>query len=181
ALFLFSSSAASAANPVGKDGTIHACYKAKGKGKGALRLVGSGKVRCPRQWRKVTWQTVPAAGPRGEAGAPGAAGVNGLPGVDAGDRVVGLEAEIAQLLVKVEALEGVLKGVTNQGLLGAIELSPVVQVLCNQAGTLTGRLNLLEGVLGGLSLNGVLTTLGGLLNIPALPGALPAFSCPTAP
>ena len=63
--------------------------------------------------------------------------------------------------------------------MGAIGLTPVVQGLCTQTGTLTGRLNLLEGALGGLSLNGVLTTLGGLLNIPALPGALPAFSCPT--
>ncbi|HKH64731.1 MAG TPA: hypothetical protein VKA35_04645 [Solirubrobacterales bacterium] len=48
-------STASAASPIAKDGKIHACYKAKGKGKGTLRLVRNGKVRCPRKSRD--WKT----------------------------------------------------------------------------------------------------------------------------
>lgn len=183
-LLLFASGTASAAPPIAKNGKIHACYKAKGKGKGTLRLVRSGKARCPRQWRKVSWSVAPTSGPRGEAGPSGSAGqpgANGLPGADAKAVITELEGKVSQLLAKVESLEGVLKGVTNQGLLGAIALAPTVETLCTQAGTLTGRLNLLEGALGGLSLNGVLTALGGLLNVPALPGALPAFSCPAAP
>lgn len=167
-LLLLSSGSASAASPVAKDGKIYACFKAKGKAKGDLRLLRGAKARCPRKWQKVAWQATSTPGPRGEAGAPGRpgsngqAGASGLSGVDAGAAVVGLEAKVAQLLLKVESLEG------------------VVEALCTQGGVLTNRLNVLEGVLGGLNLNGVLTTLGGLLNIPALPGALPAFNCPTA-
>ena len=173
-LFLVLPSAtASAAPPVSKDGKIHACYKAKGKGKGTLRLVGSGKARCPRKWKKISWQATPSSGPRGAAGPAGPTGPAGSVAIER------LESRVSTLQTKLASLEDILKGVDNQELLGAISLSPVVQALCTQAGTVTGRLNVLEGVLGGLNLNGVLTTLGGLLNVPALPGALPAFSCPT--
>lgn len=166
-LLLFAGGTASAASPVTKDGRIHACYKAKGKGKGALRVAQGGKARCPRKWRKISWQATPVPGPRGQAGAPGTS------------QVQDLEGRVSQLLTRVEALEGVLKGITNQELLVAVDLSPVVQALCTRTSVLTSQVNLLEGVLGGLSLNGVLTTLGGLLNVPSLPGPLPAFSCPS--
>lgn len=148
---------------VGKDGRIHACYKWKGKKKGALRVVRSAKVRCPKKWKKVSWYVkgpytaLPAvsgpAGPQGERGLPADS-----------TAVEQLEGKVSQLLTRVEELEALL---------------PAVQTLCTQVETLTNQVNAVEEALGGLSLNGALTTLGGLLNIPALPGTLPAFTCPT--
>ena len=151
---------------VGKDGKIHACYKWKGKGKGTLRVVRGAKVRCPKGWKKVSWYVKGSnaapppvsgpAGPQGEQGPPGAAG----------DAVVKqLEGKVSELLTRVEELEA---------------LAPTVQTLCAQVATVTNQVNAVETALGGLNLNPVLTTLGGVLNIPTLPGALPAFSCPTS-
>ena len=163
---LLLSAPASAAGIVAKDGKIHACYKAKGKGKGTLRVVRSAKVKCPKKWKKVAWN---AAGPAGEGGAPGAtgeAGGNGSSGIagTTGTVVVKqLEDKVAELLTKVKQLE---------------TLIPTVTALCSQASALTSQMNSLEDALGGLKLNAVLTTLGGVLEIPVLPGALPAFSCP---
>ena len=179
-LLLLSSGMASAAPPIGKDGKIHACYKAKGKGKGALRLVGSGKARCPRKWRKVAWQTTPAPGPRGEAGVPGGAGQAGAgsqSGADAGTAIVGLEGKVAQLQVKVETLEGILAGITNEGLLGAIGAVPAVGALCEQTEGLTGQVNALLGSVAGL--NSLLDTLLVVFDPVGLPTALPSFNCPT--
>lgn len=179
-----SGTASAAAPPIAKNGTINACYKTKGKGKGTLRLVGSGKARCPRKWRKVAWQTTPAAGPRGEAGAPGVAGQpgpagnSGLPGADANDLIVGLEGKVAQLLVKVETLEGVLAGVTNEDLLGAVAAIPAVGALCEQTEDLTGQANALLTSVGGL--NTLLDTLLVLFDPIGVPTALPSFNCPTS-
>jgi hypothetical protein len=179
AFVLVTSSPASAAGIVARDGKIHACYKAKGKGKGTLRVVRNGKVRCPKKWKKVSWNASGPSGSQGEAGSPGAngevgSGVPGLPG-STGTVVTQLEDKVTELLKKVESLEAILKGVTNAELLAAIANT---KALCSQVSTLTGQLNTVESALGGLKLNAVLTTLGGLLEIPALPGPLPAFSCP---
>ena len=160
---------ASAAPLVGKDGKIHACYKVKGKAKGTLRVVRSAKVRCPRRWKKVAWSAGGPAGPAGAAGAagePGARGEIGLPGTAGNVVVKGLEDKVTELLTKVQSLESAL-ALTNAQL----------AIVCGQAETLTGQSNALRTVIGGLALNGVLTTLGGVLNIPALPAALPTFSC----
>ena len=158
---------ASAKSPVGKDGKIHACYKWKGKGKGSLRVVRGAKVRCPKKWKKVSWYVkglvptpIGAPGPAGPQGERGPAGVAGDSAV-----VSQLESKITDLLMRVGELEA---------------LVPTVQTLCTQITTLTSQVNAVETALGGLNLNPVLTTIGGLLNIPALPGALPAFSCPTS-
>src|SRR5262245_27956459 len=150
-LLLLSSGTASAMPLVGKDGRVHACYKAKGKGRGTLRLVASGKVRCPRKWRKVAWSTSPVPGSRGEAGATSGAGQPGASGVDANATIVELEGKVAQLLTKVEALEGVLAGVTNADLLGAIAVAPAVGALCAQTEGLTDQANALLGSVGGLN------------------------------
>jgi hypothetical protein len=40
--------------PGGKNGTIQACYRVKGKPKGALRVVPA-QQRCKRGERKVVW------------------------------------------------------------------------------------------------------------------------------
>ena len=46
---------------VGKDGRVYACYKAKGKRKGAVRLVTK-KGKCHKGEKKASWS---AAGPSG--------------------------------------------------------------------------------------------------------------------
>jgi len=166
--FLVFGATASAAPPVAKDGKIYACYKAKGKGKGTLRLVRSGKARCPRQWKKVSWYANvktfgPGPTPPGPAGPKGDTGPQGEKGTAGNVVVESLEDKVTELLTKVESLE---------------ELIPSVQTLCTQAETLTAQVNAVESAVEGLGLNAVLTTLGGILEIPTLPGALPSFSCP---
>ncbi|MGN6257214.1 MAG: collagen-like triple helix repeat-containing protein [Solirubrobacterales bacterium] len=180
--FVFAASSASARGIVAKDGKIHACYKAKGKGKGTLRVVRNGKVRCPKKWKKVSWYASGAPGSQGEQGPAGTTGPSGAPGaivpnVDQPiESIIGLEGKVTELLKKVESLEAILKGVTNAELLAAIANT---KALCSQVSTLTDQLNAVEEALGGLSLNSALTAIGGLLEIPVLPGALPAFSCPS--
>jgi hypothetical protein len=170
-------SPASAAAPVGKDGKIHACYRVKGKQKGALRVVAGN--RCRRGERKVAWIAAGSVGTQGQPGPRGGSGPQGPagpPGQGADPAV--LEARIAALTLKVEGLEGLLAGITRNDLLGAIGGLASLDALCEQTALLTNQTNLLRGALAGLSLNGALTALGGLLNIPALPVALPVFDCP---
>jgi len=192
AFVLQASSPASAASIVANDGKIHACYKAKGKAKGTLRVVRSAKAKCPKKWKKVAWYASGPAGPQGESGSNGASGetgtngTNGLPGTPATATVVKqLEGKVTELLNKVASLETILSGINNQQLKEAIAavadvkaLEGVVGSLCSQSSTLTSQLNSVESALGGLKLNAVLTTLGGVLNIPALPGPLSSYSCP---
>ncbi len=153
---------------IGGDGKIHACYRVKGKPRGALRVVKSAKVLCRRGERRVAWAAV-VSGAKGE---PGPTGSTGAPVGSA--TTATLEAKIASLTTRVESLEATLKGITNAELVAALAN---VNALCTQAELLTERSNALLSALGGLSLNGVLTTLGGVLNIPELPEPLAAFSC----
>jgi hypothetical protein len=170
--FVLFTSAPATAGIVARDGKIHACYKAKGKGKGTLRVVRSAKVKCPKRWKKTAWYAAGRPGPQGEqgpqgqtgtTGATGATGAQGAPGRNENVVVNELEDKVTELLTKVKELEA---------------LVPVVGALCTQASTLTEQADSMEEALGGLKLNAVLTTLGGVLEIPTLPGALPAFSCP---
>lgn len=166
ALLLLPASA-SAAYPIAKDGKIYACFKTKGKGKGAIRVIRNAKVRCPRKWRKMAWNAIVRPGPQGPSGAAGGSGGTGVPGAagTSGSVVVdSLEGKVAELLTRIEGLE---------------ELIPTVQTLCAQAQTLTTQLNSVESAIEGLGLNVVLTTLGGILEIPTLPGTLPSFNCPS--
>jgi len=166
-------STASAASPIAKDGKIHACYKAKGKGKGTLRLVRNGKVRCPKKWKKVAWYAngpvaaPPTVGPAGPQGDRGEQGERGAPGTAGNVVVEELESKVSELLTKVQSLEAAIANLAG--------LETIVGSLCTQTETLTGQLNALEDVVGGISLN---TILAVLLEIPTLPGALPNFSCP---
>lgn len=186
--FLAFGSTASAAPPVAKDGKIYACYKAKGKGKGTLRLVRNGKARCPRQWKKVSWYanggprnpglSVPPGptGPAGPKGDTGPEGKQGLPGVEGNVVVKALEDKVTELLTKVESLEGILSGVTNAELLNAIGAVPAVGALCEQAEDLTDQTTALGTTLG--SLNTLLDTLLLGFSPIEVPTALPKFSCP---
>lgn len=188
--FVLVASSPASAGIVAKDGKIHACYKAKGKGKGSLRVVRSAKVKCPKKWKKVSWYASGPAGPQGEAGSPGGGsgetgtnGSNGLPGTPATATVVkGLENKVTELLNKVTSLESVLKGIDNQQLKEAIAgiaktqaLEAAVAPLCSQAEALTKK----SGELG-TTLSGFGTILDALsaLPLPGIPTALPPFSCP---
>jgi hypothetical protein len=167
---------ASAASLAGRDGMIHACFKAKGKAKGTLRVVRSAKVRCPRGWKKTAWSARGPAtsGGSGEGGTPGANGEGGAPG--AKGSVASLETQVTELLTKVKSLESVLSGINNAQLKEAIGAVPVVQTLCAQAGKLNEQstklgesMQALNGVLGPLLIAFVPVT---------VPTALPAFACP---
>jgi hypothetical protein len=181
AFVLFTSAPAATAGIVGKDGKIHACYKAKGRGKGTLRVVRSAKVKCPKKWKKTSWYASGQAGPQGAAGAPGGNGEtgtngsSGLPGTTGTVTVKGLEDKVTELLTKVQSLETILKGINNQQLQEAIAAVPVVGELCSQSEALTSKSGELGSALGGLST--VLDTLT-ILALPSTPTALPPFSCP---
>lgn len=182
--FFAFSATASAAPPVARDGKIYACYKAKGKDKGTLRLVRNGKVRCQRQWKKVSWYAsgvsgpgvIAPPGPAGTKGDTGSQGEKGVPGTAGNVVVTALEDKVTELLTKVESLEAVLSGVTNAELLNAIGTVPAVGALCEQAEDLTDQTTAIGTTLG--SLNTLLDTLLLGFSPIEVPTALPDFSCP---
>ncbi|HEY6730473.1 MAG TPA: hypothetical protein VI039_05555 [Solirubrobacterales bacterium] len=178
--FLAFSATASAAPPVARDGKIYACYKAKGKGKGTLRLVRNGKVRCQRKWKKVSWYARGVSGapvlvaPVGPKGDPGPQGEQGT----AGNVVVtALEGKVSELLTRVQSLEGVLSGVTNGDLLNAVDVVPLVANICERTEALTDQTTALGSTLG--SLNTLLNTLLLGFSPVQVPTALTEFNCPS--
>jgi hypothetical protein len=140
---------------VGKDGKIYACYKVKGKPRGALRVVKSRKARCRRGERKVAWTV---AGATGQAGPQGPHGSHGGPGASAQQAPLSsvFSEQISLLTARIDSLEKTLA---------------VVGALCQQTAELATQVNLLRGVIGGLGLEPALELIG-LLEIPALPDAL---------
>jgi hypothetical protein len=175
---------AAARGPVGKDGQIHACYRVKGKPKGALRVVRSARAHCRRGERKATWSVAASSGATSQ-GAQGAQGPASAGGSATGDEEA-LKAQIGALSLKVEALEGVLQGITNGDLTGmlatlngvtnpqlqsAIGSVPLVEEVCEQTEELTGRSNALLGLLDTFD----------ALNVLSLPPVLPTFDVCPAP
>jgi hypothetical protein len=173
---------------VGKDGRVYACYKAKGKRKGAVRLVAK-KGKCHKGEKKVSWSV---AGPSGENGGNGENGVGGEGGAG-GEKgttgTQGLEKQVQSLTNKVTSLESVLKGITNTELLGAlgklqgvsgaglqeaVAKVPIVSTLCAQSAKLSEQSNAMGQVFEGLS---VLGGIGLSVLVPQLPETLPKFSC----
>lgn len=153
---------ASAARSIGKGGSIQACYKVKGKQKGAMRVVPSGK-KCKKGERKLAWRIAGVPGQTGAAGTGGAGGgsgsATGQNGTNGGSGTNGtdgntatLESKIAGLNLKIDGLEKVLDGLNN--------------------GELTGVVDTLDGVTNG-QLKGVVDTLDGVTN-GELTGALDA-------
>lgn len=190
---------ARAASPVGKDGKIHACYRVKGKPKGSLRIVPAKQKRCRRGERKVAWSASSTTGmpgvngttgntAGGQSGSNGSSGANGTNGNE-----VALKSQITDLSLKLEGLEGILSGLTNNKLLGAVDAVkgltnsdlteavqtvPVVEQLCTQSTDLTEQANLLtKGLTKEVSLGGVLPV-GLLLNLPTISEA-ESFTCST--
>jgi hypothetical protein len=194
-----------AAAPIGSDGVVHACYKAKGKPKGALRVVKPGKrCKAKKGEKAIAWTIFGApgtSGSQGDTGAGGATGTNAASQQDLlallgliqqqsalidsltsqlgalGLDVDSLTSQLGLLGGDVTGLEGILNGVTNGELQSAIGAVPVLDTVCDQLSTVTSQSNALRTVISGLGLNNALTLLGGLLQIPALPAALDPFSC----
>lgn len=179
--------------PITKGGQVHACYRVKGKAKGAMRVVPA-KKKCRRGEKKLAWSVAGPAGSAGQnggSGGDGTSGSNGSNGAQGSAGEAALQAKIAGLTVKLEGLEGILGGVTNGDLIGtvaklngitglqlneAVGTVPVVGSLCTQTSAVTSQANLLRGTIGGLALSPTLEAIG-LLQIPTLPTALPAFAC----
>jgi hypothetical protein len=186
---------AAGAGLVSKDGRIYACYKLKGKAKGRVRLVAK-RGKCRRGERKVAWNAVGQPGTPGETGEGGSNGNNGEGGSGPGAGP-GLERQVTNLTSKVNALEGILKGITNGDLTGLLSklqgiggpqlqeavksvadvnaLSAQVGALCSQGKALTTQT---QGLGTAISTAEVIGGIGLSILAPKLPAALPAFSCP---
>jgi hypothetical protein len=164
-LLLAGVGSAHAASVVGPGGQISSCYVKKGKAKGTLRVVPSGK-RCKKGERPLTLNAEGTSGQSGQTGAQGGSGQVSI---------VALQDRITQLEDRVTQLESILSGVTNSDLLGAIAS---VGSLCNEVPTVVGQLNGIRSVLTGLSLTSGLLALGSLVFNAPIPSALPAYACP---
>jgi hypothetical protein len=180
-----------AARPlIGKDGQIHACYRVKGKPKGALRVVRSARTHCRRGERKVAWTVVGAVGAAGQSGSAGAQGSQGGQGstgqggaqgavsstvteqlCSLSSRVDSLEATLLGIDTDLDGVLSTLQDVDSDELKDAVAALPSVESLCTQSEQLAEQVNLLQDVVGGLGLEPALEIIG-LLEIPELPDEL---------
>lgn len=173
------------AQSFGKDGAIHACYKAKGKNRGALRLVPSARsCRKLRGFRAVSWsaaagggaaqndlQTATGGGERGPAGPQGNAESEGKQGSQ------GLSGEVEQSLIETvqnqtQQIDNLTKEVTDLG--GEVlDLKDTVGETCDQLETVTKQSDeILDSLLGT-----TVAIVGTLLNVPSPPDPLGTFEC----
>lgn len=189
---------ASGASLVSKNGRVYACYKAKGKRKGAVRLVAK-NAKCRKGEKKVSWSVTGPSGQIGENGQNGENGAGGEGGTGGEKGTTGngttgtqsLEKQVQSLTSKLTSLESVLKGITNTELLGAlgklqgvsgtglqeaVAKVPVVNQLCGQASLLTTQSNALGTALGGIELGGTIPSLLKLIK-PLPPTPLETFTC----
>ena len=178
-----------AAAPIGSDGVVHACYKAKGKPKGALRVVKPGKrCKAKKGEKAIAWTIFGApgaTGSQGDAGTGGASGTNAASQQDVlallgliqqqSALIDSLTSQLGLLGGDVDGLESILDGITNGELQSAIDAVPAVTALCTQLSEVTDQTDALRSALSVISTLLDPLTLGVL---PNLPGALGAFSCP---
>ncbi len=175
---------------VGKNGRVYACYKTRGKAKGAVRLVPK-SAHCKKGTKKISWSVAGPAGESGQGGENGSNGESGSSGESGAAGVKGLEAKVQTLTSKVTSLESVLKGITNTDLLGmlsklngisgtqlqeAVAAVANVKALCTQATVLTERVNTLGSLFGGIELGGTIPALLKLV-VPSAPTSLAPFGC----
>lgn len=131
------------AAPIKAKGKITACYKSKGKKRGALRVVPANK-RCKKTERKIRWNVRGKPGPAGPQGQQGPAGPQGEPGEagpqgETGDtgpqgeqgpmgeidpdlvaEIDALSSAVDSLADRTDTLDETLAGVTNETLTAAI-------------------------------------------------------------
>jgi hypothetical protein len=161
---------ANAAGVVGPSGQISGCYVKKGKAKGTLRVVPPGR-RCRKGEKPLSWNA------QGQSGQSGSTGAQGGSGTSSQTDLSSLTTQLSQLQTRVTQLEGVLTGLTNTDLVGAVGAVADVNALCTQVPTVVTQLNSVRTVLSGLSLAGVIPV-GLGLTVPPIPSALSPFSCP---
>lgn len=176
---------------VGKDGRVYACYKAKGKRKGAVRLVAK-KAKCHKGEKKVSWGVSGQSGENGQNGENGGNGEGGAGGEKGATSLGGLEKQVQSLTSKLSTLESVLKGINPGDLTGVISklqgISPTqlqeavssvtkVNALCSQTSELTSQSNALGKTIGGLGLLNNLPPLELTKAVP-IPNPLSSFACP---
>jgi uncharacterized protein YoxC len=130
-------STAVAAPAIGKGGQISACYRIKGKAKGAMRVVPASK-KCRKGERKLAWGVAGPPGASGAAGSQGQSGANGQAGAQGDQGQAGtagapntgeaaLETKIVNLNLKIASLESILNGVTNTELTETIAGLPLLE------------------------------------------------------
>ncbi len=171
-LFLSLSASSAAGAQIGKNGVIHSCFKAKGKNKGALRVV-PGKRSCRRlhgSWRPLSWSmsspspATPAlpVGPQGNPGQEGQAGA-------AGQVDKSLIETVKNQATEIEGLTNKVTDLTNE----LLSLKSTVGETCSQLTTVTEQSDkLLSSLLGS-----TVAVLGNLLNVPSPPSPLGTFEC----
>lgn len=142
-----------AKNPLAKNGVIYACFKVKGKNRGALRVVRHPRnCRKLRGWHRTAWSAVGLPGSQGGSDIDGSSSVPGPPGPagatgDAGEQ--GVAGTVEKTLIEtIQAQSTQIDELTEQ-----------VTTLTGQVTSLTGGVAGLEGDLG--SLEGTVSGLGG--------------------
>jgi hypothetical protein len=198
-LFCLVGTSAVAAKP--SNGVMHACLAKKGKKRGSLRVV-SGPSSCKKRRgeRYVAWQVRGPAGARGANGPQGQAGPRGIAGPAGWQGTAGqiekstletIQAQTSELKVLNEEvttltqeLTGVEEVVSNavstvSGLEANVtDLEGTVASTCGQLTAVTSQVDEVGTAVTGLSLNGTLTGLGGVLEVPAMPAPLTPYTCP---
>jgi len=185
ALFLSTACVANAAQPLGKNGVIYACFKAKGKSKGALRVVPSKRsCRKMRGWRPLSWGATgsPEASGQGASqgatGSSGQAGPKGNPGPEGKEGAQGIAGQVEKSLLdtidtQTTKINDLTKQVTDLST-EVGDLEDTVDETCTQLTTVTKQADeVLESLLG-TSVGGIL---GAVLNVPSPPDPLGEFEC----
>jgi hypothetical protein len=150
-----------AAAPIGADGVVHACYKAKGKPKGALRVVKAGKKCKAKKGEKAIAWTV--FGSSGTSGTQGDTGTTGDPGTDSASK-----QDLLTLLGLIQGQSALIDQLTGQ--LGALgvdvdSLTSQLDALGLDLDSLTGDVDGLQGILSGVT-NAELTS--AIDNVPVV-------------
>lgn len=171
-LFLSLSASSAVGVQIGKNGVIHSCFKAKGKNKGALRVV-PGKRSCRKLrggWRPLSW-SVSSSSPITPALPPGPAGREGKEGPQgpAGQVDKSLIETVKTQATEIEGLTSEVTDLTNE----LLSLKGTVGETCSQLTTVTEQSDkILSSLLGS-----TVAVLGNLLNVPSPPSPLGAFEC----
>ncbi len=176
-LFLWTAGAASAAKFLGANGVIHACFKAKGKNKGAVRVVAA-KHACKRMrgWRPLSWSANGSSGQaarveggqQGPQGNPGPEGKAGQAGA-AGQVEKSLLETVQSQTTQINALSAQVTDLSGK----VLDLEGTVGDTCDQLELLTDQSNeILDSLLGS-----TVAVLGNLLNVPSPPEELATFEC----
>lgn len=151
-LSLSTAGAASAVQPFAKNGVVNACVKAKGKNRGALRVVTS-KRGCKklRGWRAMSWTAIGAAGQSGSQGVDGgmgAQGPKGDPGPEGKQGSQGVAGTVEEALLNTIQAQSLQIDELNDDV---TDLAGEVLALEGDVTDLTGGLGDVEGEVGNLT------------------------------